>query len=279
MTTPQAIISYLLPFVATAGAYSAQIQREVGTHEAKDGATIFHHALSDADLTIQSYLEVVLLAKFPFVSFFSEEQEQSLNRKYFAPQYDLEVLLDPIDGTRAYIDNREFYQIIITIHDAREIVGSICYMPRRDRCYVATRGKGAYVLNRAEMESGAQGRRLVLEHSASPALVFNAPEIERKISRVMEVKDLLTSYQQDEGRFYSTDLLEGRACATLHCPVQAIDGASIALIAEEAGALVTDFEGRRLESFRESPKRTQPSALVAVNAEVQARILAAIAGE
>jgi len=278
MTTPRDIISYLLPFVATAGAYSAQIQREVGTHEAKDGATIFHHALSDADLTIQSYLEVVLLAQFPFVSFFSEEQDQSLNRKYFAPQYDLEVLLDPIDGTRAYIDNREFYQIIVTIHDACQIVGSICYMPRRGRCYIATRGEGAYLLSRDDMESRRPGRRFTLTHTEGPALVFNAPEIEEKVSRVMEVKDLLTSYQQEQGRFYSTDLLEGRAGATLHAPVQAIDGGSIALIAEEAGALVSDFEGRRLESFRDSPKRIQPNAIVAVNADVQRRILSAIAG-
>ena len=56
MPTPREIINYLLPFMITAGRYSVRIQRNIGTHPAKEGGTIFHHALSDADLTIQSFL-------------------------------------------------------------------------------------------------------------------------------------------------------------------------------------------------------------------------------
>ena len=277
MTTPHDIISYLLPFVATAGAYSVQVQRGVGTHGAKDGATKFHHALSDADLTIQGYLEVVLLAQFPHLSFFSEEQEQSLNRKYFADDFELEVLLDPIDGTRAYIDNREFYQIIVTIHDRKGIVGSLCHMPRRDRCYIATRGGGAFVLSHAEVQSRGQGRRLTLSHQDGPVLVFDAPDLVERLSPHVDVKDLAVSYEAAGERHYSTDLLEGLASATLHRPVQAIDGASIALIASEAGAIATDFSGNPLGSFRGSDKRVLPNALVAINGQVHERILKALA--
>lgn len=279
MTTPRDIISYLLPFVATAGAYSVQVQREVGTHGAKDGATKFHHALSDADLTIQGYLEVVLLAQFPHLSFFSEEQEQSLNRKYFAEDYELEVLLDPIDGTRAYIDNREFYQIIVTIHDRKGIVGSLCHMPRRDRCYIATRGGGAFVLSHAEVQARGQGRRLTLPQPRGPVLVFNAPDLVEKLSPHMTVKDLAVSYEAAGERHYSTDLLEGLAVATLQRPVQAIDGASIGLIAAEAGAIVTDFAGKPLGSFRGSEKRVLPNILVAADRHVHELILKALADE
>jgi len=277
MDTPQDIISYLLPFVATAGAYSARVQGQVGTHADKDGETPFHQALSDADLTIQGYLEVVLLAKYPHLSFFSEEQAQSLNARHFAPDHELEVLLDPIDGTRSYIDGRTHYQIIVTIHDRSDIVGSLCYMPRRDRCYVATRGGGAYVLSTEEMQSGARGAPLRLSpDNNGPVLGFHMPDLVAKLAPLMEVKDLAQVYQSHPGRFHSTDLLEGLAAATLHRACQAIDGGSIALIAEEAGAIVSDFGGKPLKGFRDSPKRTVPNAIVAANREIHSRIVSAL---
>ena len=276
MTTPQEIISYLLPFVATAGSYSAQIQKEVGMHDAKPGETIFHSALSDADVTIQAYIEVALLARFPHVSFFSEEQEQSLNRKYFADDYELEVLLDPIDGTRSYVDSREQYQVIVTIHDRTQIVGAICHMPRRGHCYTAVRGGGAFILTEGEVRRAAQGRRHSVAGALGPVLVFNRPDLVEKLSPHVEVVDLLTSYVETPGEHNMTDLIEGRASATLHAPCQGIDGGALALIASEAGAVVSDFSGKPLASFRTCPKRTVPDSLVATSAELHNRIVAAL---
>lgn len=276
MTTPQEIISYLLPFVATAGSYSAQIQKDVATHDAKPGETIFHSALSDADVTIQAYIEVALLAKFPHVSFFSEEQEQSLNRKYFAESYELEVLLDPIDGTRSYIDSREQYQVIVTIHDRSQIVGAICHMPRREHCYTAIQGRGAYILSCDEVRRGEQGKRHSIAGCSGPLLVFNRPDLISKLAPNIEVIDLLMSYMETPGKHSMTDLMEGRAGATLHSPCQGIDAGAIALIASEAGATVSDIHGRPLGSFRSCPKRTVPNALVSATPELHEQILSAL---
>ena len=179
MYTPREIISYLLPYVATAGAYSAEIQKAIRAHEAKAGETAFHHALSDADLTVQSYLEVVLLARFPHLNYFSEEQEQSLNAKYFSGTDPLEVLIDPIDGTRSYIDKNDHYQIIVTIHDQQEIVGAICYLPRRNICYVASKGDGAFSLTHEEAISSQPGKRIDVIKNSGPVLLFHAPELLR----------------------------------------------------------------------------------------------------
>lgn len=276
MTTPQEIISYLLPFVATAGSYSAQIQKDVGMHDAKAGETIFHSALSDADVTIQAYMEVALLAKFPHVSFFSEEQEQSLNRKYFADNYELEVLLDPIDGTRSYVDSREQYQVIVTIHDRSEVVGAICHMPRRGHCYTATKGGGAYILTHDEVLRGGQGKRHLVVGSQGPVLVFNRPDLVEKLSPHVEVVDILTAYTESPGKHNMTDLLERKATATLHSPCQAIDAGAVALIAAEAGAIVSDFDGEPLKSFRSCSKRTVPDALVSTDPGQHERILCAL---
>jgi fructose-1,6-bisphosphatase/inositol monophosphatase family enzyme len=272
-TKPIEVLTYLLPHIVTAGAYSAEIQSRVATREAKGGDTIFHHALSDADLSIQAFLEVVLLARFPELSYFSEEQEQSLNKKYFLGRSTLEILLDPIDGTRPYIDGREFYQIIVTLHDDQEIVGSICYMPRRDKCFVATKGEGAYLLSRDDIAAGRRGSRWDVTTGEGPVLLFNSPALVERLSKSMSVKDLVTAYVEEPGCFHSTDILEGAACAVVHRSCQAIDGGSIAFIAAEAGAIVTDFLGGPVPSYRALSSRVVPNVVVSVNQDVHHRIL------
>ncbi len=273
---PREVITYLLPHIVTAGAYSAEIQSRVACHEAKGGDTIFHHALSDADLSIQAFLEVVLLARFPNLCYFSEEQERSLNRKYFVGSSCLELLLDPVDGTRPYIDGREFYQIIVTLHDEREIVGSICYMPRRDKCFVAIRGEGAYLCTREDISKGRPGARWDVTKGDGPVLLFNAPVLVEKLSKVMVAKDIASAYVEEPGRYHSTDILEGTSSAVVHRSCQAIDGGSLAFIAAEAGAIVTDFSGEPLSSFRAVPSRVLSDVIVSVNRSVHEKVLEAL---
>jgi len=274
---PQEIISYLLPYLVTAGAYSAEIQSRVAAQEEKGGDTIFHHALSDADLSIQSYLEVVLLAKYPELSYFSEEQGSSLNKKYFTGRSTLEVLLDPVDGTRAYIDGMEFYQIIVTLHDEREITGAVCLMPRRDRCFVATKGGGTFALTLDDIAAGRKGAPVDVRRNTGPILLFNAPELLAKVSKTFEAKDLAQTYLSEPRRYGSTDVLFGKASGFVHKTCQAIDGGALAFLSAEAGALVTDFNGGPVASFRSVESRTLSEVVVGVNPEVHRALLKAVA--
>jgi fructose-1,6-bisphosphatase/inositol monophosphatase family enzyme len=274
--TPTDIIRHVLPHIATAGRYSACIQNRVGEQSAKSGATSFHQALSDADLTIQSYLEVVMLSQFPGLSFFSEEHEQSLNVKYFRQDAPLEVLLDPIDGTRYYLDNRDQYQIIVAIHDRCELVGALLFQPRLDRCYIAIKGEGAYVLTHSEALLGARGTRLLLTATSGSVLVFNQPEMVRKLAPLFDVRDIMVEYAKNPGLYNSTDILIERALASISAPCQAIDGGAIAFIAREAGATVTDFSGNAMANFRESPKRILPEILVSTCPRAHEQILRAL---
>lgn len=278
-STVQDIVSYLLPFIAKAGDYSVRIQRNVGTHDAKDGATAFHHALSDADLTIQSYIEVALLAKFPEVSFFCEERAQSLNAKYFVADGRLEVLLDPIDGTRSYIDGRAQYQIICVVHDETEIVGAVCFMPRRDMCYVATKGSGAYLLSHEDVREGRMGVKISTDRLAidAPVLMFNWPDLRERLDLHVDVRDLVDEYEKGEHEgFTSTDLIDGRAAGVIMSPCQAIDGGALAFIAQEMGAIVTDFEGNPVGSYRESPDRVAAGVVVATTKNLHAQLLSVL---
>lgn len=273
------IIEFLMPFIVEAGSYSVAVQGRIDVHQAKGGPTPFHHALSDADLTIQGFLEVPMLARFPEVSFFSEEQSQSLNAKYFPPSSEFEVLLDPIDGTRAYIAQRAHYQIIVTIHDRHQIVGAVCYMPRLDRCYVATKGGGTFVKTHDECRRSAPGVRLDVTKSSGPVLVFNRPDLVQRVSGALAVKDLVAEFDvhDSNGAFHSTDLLACRASCVISAPAQAIDGGALAFIASEAGAIVSDETGAALGSFRASPERTLPCVVASANAAVHDIVVRSLA--
>jgi fructose-1,6-bisphosphatase/inositol monophosphatase family enzyme len=273
---PHEVIEYILPYLATAGSYSARVQNGVAVHDAKDGDTPFHHALSDADLSIQAFLEVVLLARFPNLHFFSEEQEHSLNKKYFSAESSLEILLDPVDGTRSYIDKRDRYQIIVTLHDEQQITGAICYQPRRDRCYVASKGNGAFELTHSEAANRSLGRRLSLIDATGPALVFNSPSLSKRLEGVIETKDLAETYASHPGVYDSTDIIVGKASAVVHETCQAIDGGAMGFIATEAGAIMTDFQGNQPCNFRTDAKRVLSDILVSANWAVHDKILAAL---
>jgi myo-inositol-1(or 4)-monophosphatase len=276
MPTPREIIDYLLPFVLSAGAYSAAVQSRIGVHGAKEGSTAFHHALSDADLTIQAFLEVALLARYPELSFFSEEQEQSLNLKYFPQGHELEVLLDPIDGTKAYIDNRPSYQVIVTLHDKHSISGAICYLPRLERCFIAIKNEGAFVLSPEEIRDRKRGTQISVRHATGPVLVFNQPVLVNALKPSFDVRDLAVEYASQTWSFTTTDLLMGRASAIISAPCQGIDGGSLAFIAQEAGAIVSDPDGNPMGSFRDSPKRVLPCIVAAATTEVHTQIIKAL---
>ena len=107
-------------------------------------------------------------------------------------------------------------------------------------------------------------------------LLFNSQALVEKLSKTMVSKDIATAYVEEPGRYHSTDLLVGTACAVVLRTCQAIDGGSLAFIAAESGAIVTDFAGGVVPSYREVPLRVLPSVVVAVNPEVHRKVLEAL---
>lgn len=119
------ILEYLLPHLITASRYSRRIQPQIASQPSKEADNIFAAALSDADLSIQSFIEVALLAKYPSLRFYGEEHAASMNTKYlhgieFGGEDELLALLDPIDGTRLYLDQRDDYMILFGLMTPKE---------------------------------------------------------------------------------------------------------------------------------------------------------------
>lgn len=70
------IIKTLLPTLKLAGQYACNIQSQIQTQPDKDyGENFYATALTDADLTIQTAIELALLAKFPELKFFGRNMQ------------------------------------------------------------------------------------------------------------------------------------------------------------------------------------------------------------
>ncbi|MDZ7952854.1 inositol monophosphatase family protein [Nostoc sp. DedQUE09] len=151
-TTPttRLILETLLPHLKVAAAYAHFLQPKIAALPAKEqGNNFFSAALTDADVAIQNLVEVVLLGTFPDIRFYGEEYESSNNTKYFratelGSEGDYLVTLDPIDGTKFYMDGHSNYQIILSILNADDFEAVIAISPAQNIYFYALRGEGAF---------------------------------------------------------------------------------------------------------------------------------------
>ncbi|MDA0866104.1 MAG: inositol monophosphatase family protein, partial [Cyanobacteria bacterium] len=75
--TPRQILETLLPPLRLAAGYAHHIQGKIVSQPDKSDANTnpFSAALTDADLSIQTFVEVALLGAFPEIRFYGEEYE------------------------------------------------------------------------------------------------------------------------------------------------------------------------------------------------------------
>ncbi|MFW5642344.1 MAG: inositol monophosphatase family protein [Roseicyclus sp.] len=111
--------------------------------------------VTEADIAIDRVLRTDLLAARPDYGWLSEETEDDATRL----QAERCFILDPIDGTRAFIDGQTSFAHAIAIAEDGEVVAGVVYLPMKDKLYAAARGMGA-TLNGAPIRvSGTMGAR------------------------------------------------------------------------------------------------------------------------
>lgn len=94
---------------------------------------------SEADLISHSYITECLQKTFPKTPIVSEE-----NKNFFVQPTDVFWLVDPLDGTRDFIEGRETFTVnIALIQNNAPVIGVIC-APALGACYKAVRSEKAY---------------------------------------------------------------------------------------------------------------------------------------
>lgn len=191
--------------------------------------------VTEADLAIDAMLRDRLTAARPDYGWLSEETEDGPDR-LSRPRV---FVVDPIDGTRAFINGEKGFAHALAVVEGAEVTAAVVYLPMQDRLYVATRGGGASLngapirtSSRTELEGASA---LVARPALDPAHWSGPPP---RLCHALRASMAYRLCLVAEGRF--------DAMVTLRDSWD-WDTAAGSLIAQEAGARVTERHGTALD--------------------------------
>jgi len=120
--------------VREAGALAARTFQTTVKSWSKTGGS----PVSEVDMAVDSFLRERLKSVAPECGWLSEESEDDLARLH-APRV---WIVDPIDGTRAYLTGRADWSISVAlVENGRPVIGAI-FAPMQDTLYFAAAGEG-----------------------------------------------------------------------------------------------------------------------------------------
>ena len=282
MLSPRTILETLLPHLKAAAGYARFLQPKIATLPDKHGGdSFFSAALTDADLAIQNFVEVALLGNFPNIRFHGEEYKSSPNTKYFrgidlGEKDDYLVTLDPIDGTKYYIDGHSNYQIILSILNTDDYEAVIAISPSQNVYFYALRGGGAFK-GTLEMDL-SECNPLKLDSTAKPTILLGTSmksltsALKDKYQVINAAEDYSSSVQLPN----LNALFTGELSGAVKRFGQFIDGGALAFIAREAGCIVTTLDGSALPPLNSCEDYKLPGLIIATSESVHQELLEAV---
>jgi myo-inositol-1(or 4)-monophosphatase len=222
--------------VRDAGALAAStFQTSVKTWNKSGGSPV-----SDADLAVDKFLRERLMGLAPDCGWLSEESEDDLIRLRSSRMW----IVDPIDGTRAYIAGRSDWAISVAlVENGRPAIAAL-FAPIENALYFATAGGGT-TLN-GKTVNASVGADFDQVHAAGPK-----PMLER----LSPVAPRIVA----EPKVFSLALRIARVAAgTLDLAFASAnshdwDLAAADLLVHEAGGALTTFAGQTLTYNRADP--------------------------
>lgn len=215
--------------------------------------------VTEADIRCETAIRAVLEARFPDYGFCGEETA--------ARGMDAENLwlVDPIDGTKAFVREYPMFSTQIALMRRGEIVLGVSSAPVYGEVAFAERGCGAYLNGRAlavsriaDVESAALSAGN-LKSLAGSARWGRYGELVARVNRIRGYGDFLHYHL----------LASGKIDAVIESDVNILDIAACVAIVSEAGGCFTDLGG--------APITLQANSVLATNGCLHAAVLGALA--
>ncbi len=188
-----------------------------------------------ADLAVEAFLQAQLREHYPQFGFWGEEGGQSENQTN-------RWIVDPIDGTHSFSRGQYYWSISVALEIDGEIVFGAVFAPALDDYYCAAKGQGAWRngkpirvsniddLGEAMIGTGFACLRSYLENN--------------NLERFCRIAQATTGQRRLGSAAVDICLVaDGQLDAFWEQELNLYDVAAGVLIAKEAGATVTDFQG------------------------------------
>lgn len=229
----RAELATLIDVVSQAGEQALALYR--GGVAARAEAKSDRSPVTEADRAVEHTLLGYLRARYPDAAFVGEETGRSgpAGARFT-------WVVDPIDGTRAFIRGMSTWSILVGLLAGEQAVLGIAAMPAQDDLFVAVRGEGAFGNGRPLRVSDVDTlERCALSHGALAQ--FTDAGLGKLLCRLGES----TFTQRGFADFESyRQLVLGQVDAVVDPGVKPWDICAAKVIVEEAGGRLTSFEGK-----------------------------------
>ncbi|MEP1355604.1 MAG: 3'(2'),5'-bisphosphate nucleotidase CysQ [Tateyamaria sp.] len=197
--------------------------------------------VTEADLAVNDMLMSTLRTARPDYGWLSEETEDSEARL----GQDTVFIIDPIDGTRNFVEGGRTWAISIAVAHAGEVTAAAIFLPMHDKLYAAGLGAGATLNGTPIRASSAPMSSDSTVLAARPSFdeknwIGPTPDMERHYRPSLAYRLALVG----EGRFDGMLTLR---------PTWEWDIAAGALIVAQAGGKISDREGVPLQFNNQRP--------------------------
>ncbi len=200
--------------------------------------------VTDVDLLSEKSLKSSLQAEYPDHSILSEESKPVIGNSSY------KWILDPLDGTNNYSFGIPFFSIVIALTRGKEVLLGIVYDPLRDEMFSARKGKGAalnnspiHVTTKVTVKDSLIGLDLgYVDENGKKSLEFITSLWPQMYAyRVMGSAALGMAYTAC-----------GRLDLYFHLLLYPWELACGSLLVTEAGGLVTNLQGKSLQTWENS---------------------------
>jgi myo-inositol-1(or 4)-monophosphatase len=218
--------------------------------------------VTEADLAVNDMLADTLRRARPDYGWLSEETEDGLARQNTERQF----IIDPIDGTRAFLAGEETFAHSLAVAERGRVTAAVVYLPALDRLYTAC-DHGPALCDGVEVAASHRQSSTGASVLTTKANLLaeqwpgGVPLIDRNFRASLAYRLCLVAEGRFDGMLTLRDAWEW-------------DIAAGALIAERAGARVTDRNGAALIFNAAHPQaRGVIAAAPGLHADLMARLM------
>lgn len=192
--------------------------------------------VTEADIAVENFIIESIKSRWPHHGILGEESGARAGSEYC-------WVIDPIDGTTSFFHDLPFYSISIALQHHNQTVLAAVYAPLLEELFIAEKGNGALlngkpirtaaraVLSDCVMATGFACLRANLKDNNLPLINRIAPRL--RGLRILGSAALDLCY-----------VACGRLDGSWEINLNLYDIAAGMLIAQEAGAIVSDFSGQ-----------------------------------
>ena len=205
--------------------------------------------VTQADVECEQAIRDIILEAFPSHGFYGEETGKT------EADADYLWLVDPIDGTKAFVRHYPFFSTQIALMRKGELILGVSSGTMLGELAWAERGRGAWLNGVAlKISSERDPARAAVSTGNLKSLAASAGW--SALGEIVAVADRIRGY----GDFYHYHLLaDGKIEAVIESDVNILDVAALAVIVREAGGVFTDLNGAPLSLETRSVLAANPA--------------------